>query len=65
MTHVNQLHSFVVNLAAQGNNWKQQSVSRSQVLRVNEPVRENASEIYAWMTARIDECVKAGWLRDA
>ena len=56
---------FVVNLATQGNNWKEQSVSRSQVLRVNEPVREHAPEIYEWMVGRIDECVKDGWLRDA
>ena len=56
---------FIVNLATQGNNWKEQSVSRSQVLRVNEPVREHAPEIYEWMVGRIDECVKAGWLRDA
>jgi putative hydrolase of HD superfamily len=56
---------FIVNLATQGNNWKEQSVSRSQVLRVNEPVREHAPEIYEWMVGRIDECVKDGWLRDA
>jgi putative hydrolases of HD superfamily len=56
---------FVVNLATQGNNWKEQSVSRSQVLRVNEPVRDHAPEIYEWMVGRIDECVKDGWLRDA
>jgi 5'-deoxynucleotidase YfbR-like HD superfamily hydrolase len=56
---------FIVNLATQGNNWKEQSVSRSQVLRVSEPVREHAPEIYEWMIERIDGCVKAGWLRDA
>jgi putative hydrolase of HD superfamily len=56
---------FIVNLATQGNNWKEQSVSRSQVLRVNQPVRDHAPEIYEWMVGRIDECVKAGWLRDA
>jgi putative hydrolases of HD superfamily len=56
---------FIVNLATQGNNWREQSVSRSQVLRVSEPVREHAPEIYEWMIGRIDECVNAGWLRDA
>jgi putative hydrolase of HD superfamily len=56
---------FIVNLATQGNNWTEQSVSRSQVLRVSEPVREHAPEIYEWMIERIDGCVKAGWLRDA
>ena len=55
-------------LAAYGlvfSNWREQSVSRSQVLRVSEPVREYAPEIYEWMIGRIDGCVKAGWLRDA
>ena len=56
---------FIVNLATQGTNWKEQSVSRSQVLRVSEPVREHAPEIYAWMTRRIQECVETGWLLDA
>jgi hypothetical protein len=44
---------------------KEQSVSRSQVLRVSEPVREHAPEIYEWMVGRVGECVKAGWLIDA
>jgi putative hydrolases of HD superfamily len=55
---------FIVNLATQGVNWKEQSVSRSQVLRVSEPVREHAPEIYQWMLGRLQECVKAGWLID-
>jgi putative hydrolase of HD superfamily len=56
---------FIVNLATKGINWKEQSVSRSQVLRVSEPVREHAPEIYEWMLGKIDDCVKAGWLIDA
>jgi putative hydrolases of HD superfamily len=56
---------FVVNLATQGINWREQSVTRSQVLRVSEPVREHAPEIYEWMIERVEECVKAGWLIDA
>lgn len=56
---------FVVNLACEGKNWLSQSISRSQVLKVNEPVRLHAPEIFEWMTERIEECVKKGWLRDA
>jgi putative hydrolases of HD superfamily len=56
---------FVVNLSTQGINWKEQAVTRSQVLRVSEPVREHAPEIYQWMMGRVGECVKAGWLIDA
>lgn len=55
---------FVVNLATQGQNWKDQSICRSQVLKVNRPVQDHAPEIYAWMEERIEECVKAGWLID-
>ncbi|HEY6620010.1 MAG TPA: HD domain-containing protein [Steroidobacteraceae bacterium] len=56
---------FIVNLSTQGINWKEQAVSRSQVLRVSEPVREHAPEIYEWMNRRIQECVETGWLLDA
>jgi hypothetical protein len=56
---------FIVNLATQGINWKEQSVTRSQVLRVSEPVRENAPAIYEWIVERVEECVKGGWLIDA
>lgn len=62
---LDRLMPFIVNLAANGHNWKEQSVCRSQVLRVSESVRKYAPEIYEWMTGRIEECVKAGWLRDA
>jgi len=56
---------FIVNLGSQGINWMEQSVTRSQVLRVSEQVREQAPEIYEWMLGKIEECVKAGWLIDA
>jgi putative hydrolase of HD superfamily len=56
---------FVVNLATQGQNWKDQSIRRSQVLKVSKPVQDHAPEIYAWMEERLEECVKAGWLIDA
>ena len=56
---------FVVNLATQGQNWKEQSICRSQLLHVSQPVRDHAPEIYAWMVERIDKCVKDGWLDGA
>jgi len=62
---LDRLMPFIVNLSTQGINWKEQSVSRSQVLRVSEPVREHAPEVYEWMVGRVGECVKAGWLIDA
>lgn len=62
---LDRLLPFIVNLATQGSTWREQSVSRSQVLRINQPVREHAPDIYEWMVERIETCVKAGWLHDA
>jgi putative hydrolase of HD superfamily len=56
---------FVVNLACEGKNWRDKSISRTQVLKVNEPVRLYAPEIFEWMAGRVEECVQKGWLRDA
>ena len=55
---------FVVNLACEGRNWRDQSISRSQVLKINEPVRLHAPEIFEWIAGRVEECVRKGWLRD-
>jgi 5'-deoxynucleotidase YfbR-like HD superfamily hydrolase len=61
---LDRLMPFIVNLAGQGHNWREQSISRSQVLKVSEPVRVHAPEIFAWMQERTEECVRKGWLTD-
>jgi 5'-deoxynucleotidase YfbR-like HD superfamily hydrolase len=61
---LDRLMPFVVNLAARGKNWQEQSICRSQVLRVSQPVQDVAPEIYEWMVERIEQCVKDGWLLD-
>lgn len=55
---------FLGSLATQGKAWRELSVTRAKLLRVNEPVRLHAPEIYDWMLLRIDESVKKGWLLD-
>jgi putative hydrolases of HD superfamily len=62
---LDRLMPFIVNLATGGRNWREQSVSRSQVLKVNEPVRQHAPEVFAWMVGRVDEAVHEGWLLNA
>jgi 5'-deoxynucleotidase YfbR-like HD superfamily hydrolase len=62
---LDRLMPFIVNLATEGRNWRELSISRSQVLQVNQPVQAYAPDIYAWMVGRIETCVAAGWLRDA
>jgi putative hydrolase of HD superfamily len=59
------LMPFIVNIATESRNWKEQSISRSQVLHVSRHIKETAPEIHEWVTHRIDKCVRDGWLRDA
>lgn len=61
---LDRLMPFIVNLACEGKNWMDQSVTRSQVLRVNDSVRRHAPEIFEWMLVRVEECVQKGWLVD-
>ncbi len=62
---LDRLMPFIVNIAAGGRNWREQSISRSQLLRLNEPIKQHAPEIYEWMAEQVDGFVAAGWLRDA
>lgn len=62
---LDRLMPFIVNLATEGQSWKEHGVTRSQVLRVSDSVRQYAPEIYDWMLRRIEPCVEAGWLKDA
>jgi len=62
---LDRLMPFIVNLATNGQTWKDQSISRSQVLRINEPIKQHAPEIYEWMVKQVASCVELGWLRDA
>jgi 5'-deoxynucleotidase YfbR-like HD superfamily hydrolase len=56
---------FIVNLVTEGQAWRDQNVSRSQVLAINQRIRDHAPELFRWMMRKIDESVQKGWLRDA
>jgi putative hydrolase of HD superfamily len=56
---------FIIHFSNGGLAWKEQSVSRTRLKRVCEPVRQHAPEIYEWMLGKIEEAVRAGWLIDA
>jgi putative hydrolase of HD superfamily len=62
---LDRLMPFIVNLATGGESWKERGIARSQVLRISEPVRIHAPEIFSWMQREIDLSVEKGWLRDA
>jgi putative hydrolase of HD superfamily len=62
---LDRLMPFLTNLMTSGATWREQGIARSQVLRINEPIRQQAPELFAWMLKRIDDAVAKGWLQDA
>lgn len=56
---------FITNLITNGQTWRDQNITRTQVVRINEPVKEHAPEMYEWMLKQVDESVRKGWLIDA
>ena len=56
---------FVLNLSNKGRTWKEQSITRSMVLKHNEFIGVVAPDIHNWMLVEIDKAVEAGWLDPA
>jgi putative hydrolase of HD superfamily len=56
---------FLLNLASEGRTWKEQGVSRSQVLEVIKGILADSPDIHGWMVGEIDKAVQLGWLKDA
>jgi putative hydrolase of HD superfamily len=53
---------FVHNLESEGKSWKEQNISRSQVLKVNQPIKALIPRLFHWIEAQIDQAVVKGWL---
>ncbi|MFH1311714.1 MAG: HD domain-containing protein [Candidatus Eisenbacteria bacterium] len=56
---------FLLNLASEGRTWKEQGISRSQVLEVNKSILAISPDFHEWMVGKIDKAVELGWLKDA
>ncbi len=53
---------FCMNLITEGRSWQEQKVKKHQVLKIHEPIRLQAPEMFEWVKAKADEAVKKGWL---
>ena len=62
---VDRLLPFLLNLATDGRNWREQSICRSQVLALHRPVERLCPDLFRWMRSQIDSAVDRGWLIDA
>lgn len=62
---LDRLLPFLLNLTTEGKSWKERGIARSQVMKINETVRQHAPEVFAWMVGQMDRAVEKGWLVDA
>jgi 5'-deoxynucleotidase YfbR-like HD superfamily hydrolase len=62
---LDRLLPLLLNLASEGRTWKEQDVSRTQVLTVNKSIAAASPEMYEWLKEEIERAVQRGWLRDA
>jgi putative hydrolases of HD superfamily len=55
---------FMHNLASEGRAWKENSIARSQVLRMHAFIERDAPDLFAWIKQQLDAAVARGWLID-
>ena len=55
---------FVNNINTGGRNWTDQNICRSQVLAINNFMKDLHPPTYAWICEEIEVAVGKGWLRD-
>lgn len=61
---IDRLLPFLHNMSSEGRAWRDNGVSKSQVLRVHQFIESESPEIHAWFKARLDFAVEQGWLID-
>lgn len=59
---LDRLLPFLLNIASDGKNWREQGISKSQVLAVNQIIIEQSPELGQWIIAEIENAVQNGWL---
>ncbi len=59
---VDRLQPIMLNRATEGHTWRANAVRRSQVERMNAPLREGAPALWAVVEGWLDDAVARGWL---
>ncbi|MBE0407659.1 HD domain-containing protein [Psychrobacter sp. AOP22-C1-22] len=62
---VDRILPFLLNLNTGGKTWSEHDVTRSQVIRVLEFIKDSFPTIHVWLSKQIDYATQQGWLIDA
>lgn len=62
---VDRLQPIMLNMATEGHTWRSNGVQRSQVERMNAPLREGCPPLWTVVSGWLDDAVARGWLGPA
>lgn len=55
---------FIMNLSSEGKAWIEQGITKSQVIGINQTIKEHFPELFEWFLEKIEFSVQQGWLID-
>ena len=59
---VDRLLPFLHNMTSEGRAWRNNGITKSQVLKAHQFIESENEEIYQWFIAKLDFAVERGWL---
>jgi len=62
---MDRLIPLIHNYCTEGRRWKEDGITRAQVLAVNQIIQEGSQELWHFALSLIDECVSRGYLPEA
>lgn len=61
---IDRLLPFLHNLSSAGQAWKDNDISKDQVLSAHLFIKKEEPEIYSWFLSQVDHAVEQGWLKE-
>lgn len=59
---IDRLLPFLHNMTSEGRAWRNNGITKSQVLKVHQFIEVEAPEIHSWFKSKLDYAVEQGWL---
>ena len=61
---IDRLLPFLLNISSEGKAWREQTITRTQVIEINQLACTNFPELYEWISKKISFATDNGWLTD-
>ena len=61
---LDRLLPLLLNLASEGKTWRENGITKQQVLKAHQFIANEDNELHAWITKQLDVAVSKGWLSE-